>query len=153
MRKLILKCNYSAGDIVMLTAAVRDLHRKHPGMFQTDVRTHFPEMWEHNPDITPLDESDPDVEVLDCSYPLIQKSNQIPLHCLYGFSGFLAAKLKLSIPLTEFRGAIYLSEEEKSWMSQVHELTGEDTPFWIICAGGKYDVPIKWWDKDRFQRV
>ncbi len=137
----------------MLTAAVRDLHRKHPGRFQTDVRTAFPGIWEHNPDITPLADKDPEVEVIDCSYPLINHSNKVPYHCLHGFAAFLSARLGVSIPVTEFKGALYLSEEEKSWISQVHELTGEDTPFWIIIAGGKFDVPIKWWDKARFQKV
>ena len=42
MRKLILRNFQSPGDIVMLTAAVRDLHRAHPGEFLTDVRTSFP---------------------------------------------------------------------------------------------------------------
>src|SRR5580658_10110743 len=38
MRKLILNNYQSPGDIVMLTAAVRDLHRTYPGDFLTDVR-------------------------------------------------------------------------------------------------------------------
>ena len=39
MRKIILKNNLSPGDLVMLTAAVRDLHLSYPGCFETDVRT------------------------------------------------------------------------------------------------------------------
>ncbi len=38
MPRLILKCFLSPGDIVMLTAAVRDLHRAQPGKYQIDVR-------------------------------------------------------------------------------------------------------------------
>ena len=37
--KLILRNSQSPGDIVMLTAAVRDLHACRPGQFLTDVRT------------------------------------------------------------------------------------------------------------------
>jgi ADP-heptose:LPS heptosyltransferase len=153
MRRLLLKCGYSAGDIVMLTAAVRDLHRKYPGQFATDVRTPFPAIWENNPHVTPLDETDPGVEILDCSYPLINHSNKVPVHCLNGFSSFLSSRLGLNIPLTEFKGAIYISDLEKTWTSQVHELTVEPIPFWIIVAGGKFDVTIKWWDSARFQQV
>jgi ADP-heptose:LPS heptosyltransferase len=51
MRRPILRNSQSAGDIVMLTAAVRDLHRSYPGEFVTDVRTPFPELWAHNPHI------------------------------------------------------------------------------------------------------
>ena len=39
MRDVILTNYQSPGDIVMLTAAVRDLHSKYPGDFLTDVRT------------------------------------------------------------------------------------------------------------------
>ena len=49
MKKLILRNFQSPGDIVMLTAAVRDLHRCYPGEFLTDVRTSCPELWENNP--------------------------------------------------------------------------------------------------------
>ena len=61
MRKLVLTNFQSPGDIVMLTAAVRDLHRCHPGRFVTDVRTSCPDLWRYNPYLTPLDEHDPEV--------------------------------------------------------------------------------------------
>ena len=48
-RKLILTCSLSPGDIVMLTAAVRDLHQTYPNEFVTDVRTPCPAIWENNP--------------------------------------------------------------------------------------------------------
>jgi hypothetical protein len=38
-------------------------------------------------------------------------------------------------------------------MSQVHEVTGVDTPFWIVAGGGKFDVTIKWWSHERYQEV
>jgi len=78
MRKLILRNFQSPGDILMLTAAVRDLHRAHPGGFLTDVRTSCPALWEHNPFITPIADDAPGVEVIDCHYPLIHRSNQVP---------------------------------------------------------------------------
>ena len=153
MRKLILRCGLPPGDIVMLTAAVRDLHRCHPGRFVTDVRTFYPEIWENNPYLTALSDEDPEVEQIECSYPLINHSNGTAHHCLQGFIQFLNAHLQLSIHLTRVKGDIHLSALEKSWYSQVFELTGQNTPFWIVSAGGKYDVTIKWWDTARFQEV
>ncbi|HEX2723982.1 MAG TPA: hypothetical protein VHM24_13785, partial [Gemmatimonadaceae bacterium] len=67
--KLILRNFQSPGDIVMLTAAVRDLHRCHPGRFVTDVRTSCPALWENNPYLTPLNLEDWDVRIIDCHYP------------------------------------------------------------------------------------
>jgi ADP-heptose:LPS heptosyltransferase len=153
VKKLILRNLLSPGDIVMLTAAVRDLHKCYPGQFVTDVRTSCPELWDNNPYLTPLNEADSDVEIVDCDYPLIGRSNQIPYHCLHGFNDFLNDHFKLQIKPTAFRGDIHLSEREKSWYSQVHELTGEETPFWIVVAGGKFDVTIKWWETERYQKV
>ena len=153
MRKLILSNYQSPGDIVMLTAAVRDLHRKYPGQFLTDVRTPCGHLWENNPHITALDAADPEVESIDCQYPLIDRSNQEPWHFLHGFIHFLNQRLGLQIELTEFRGDIHISPLEKSWMSQVQEITGDPVPFWIVNAGGKYDYTIKWWDAARYQEV
>ena len=93
MRKLILQCGLSVGDIVMLTAAVRDLHLCYPGQFQTDVRTPFPELWEHNPHLTSLSPEDPEVRQIQCSYPLIDRCNWTPYHCLHGFVEFLNHRL------------------------------------------------------------
>jgi ADP-heptose:LPS heptosyltransferase len=153
MRRLILRSPLSPGDIVMLTAAVRDLHRCYEGQFQTDVRTHCHALWENNPYLTPLREGSRGVEVIDCDYPLIDRSNQEPWHSLHGFMDFLNERLGLRIRPTEFRGDIHLSELEKSWYSQVREMVGEEVPFWIVAAGGKYDATVKWWATERYQAV
>jgi ADP-heptose:LPS heptosyltransferase len=153
MRKLILRNSLSPGDIVMLTAAVRDLHKCYPGQVLTDVRTSCRPLWENNPFISKLDEIDPEVEVIDCKYPLIHKSNQLPRHFIEGFIDFLNQKLGLRIVPTAFKGDIYISAREKAWFSQLREIIGSDVPFWIIVAGGKRDFTIKWWSHQRFQEV
>lgn len=144
MRKLILRNFQSPGDIVMLTAAVRDLHRCHPGEFLTDVHTSCPGLWENNPYLTPLSEDDPDVEVVDCHYPLINRSNTAPIHFLHAFPAYLNEQLGLRIRVTEFKGDIHLAE---------HEKTGDFGPFWLFVSGGKFDYTTKWWDPARYQQV
>ena len=153
MSKLILRNFQSPGDIVMLTAAVRDLHQCCPGQFLTDVRTPCPGLWENNPNITPLDEQAADVKIVQCEYPLIHHSNQRPYHFIHAFTRFLSDRLGVFIEPTAFKGDIHLSEREKSWISQVREITGKDIPFWIIVAGGKFDYTAKWWDQARYQQV
>ena len=143
----------SPGDVVMLTAAVRDLHKCYPGRFVTDVRTSCPALWQHNPHLTPLKITEPKVRRLECHYPLIHQSNQTTLHFLHGFIDYLNEQLGLAIELTEFKGDIHLSSEEKSLPSPLHQLTGVDVPYWIVVAGGKYDFTIKWWHFRRWQAV
>src|SRR6266508_4057737 len=112
MRKLIFKNGFSPGDVVMMTAAIRDLHLSYPGQFLTDVRTACPELWEHSPYLSTLRETDPEVETLDCHYPLIDRCNWTPYHCLHGFIEFLNNSLDLSIKPTAFKGDIHLSDVE-----------------------------------------
>jgi len=153
LRKLLLKAGYAPGDIIMLTAAVRDLQRCYPGEFQVDVRTPYPDLWRHNPYLTPLQKNAPDVEPLDCDYPLIQLANRLPFHALHGFVRFLNDHLGRQISPTDFRGDIHLSPEEQAAPSQVECLLESRIPYWLISAGGKFDLTIKWWEHARWQAV
>lgn len=153
MQKLIFLNNQAPGDIVMLTAAVRDLHRCYPNRFITDVRTHAMEFWENNPYLTPLDVTDRDVKIVDCQYSLPSGSNDPPNHFLHGFVEDLNQKLGLQIELTEFKGDIHLSNAERQRPSPVEEQFDERRPYWIIVAGGKFDITIKWWHFRRWQAV
>lgn len=153
MRKLILRNFQSPGDILMLTAAVRDLHRCHPGEFLTDARTSCPELWHHNPHLTPLSEDDLGVEVVDCHYPLIHRSNQEPRHFLDGFVEYLNDHLGLRIRVTEFRADIHLSDQERAWFELVESRDGPAPPYWLFASGGKFDYTTKWWSAERYQAV
>jgi ADP-heptose:LPS heptosyltransferase/SAM-dependent methyltransferase len=152
MRRLILRSFQSPGDILMLTAAVRDLHAACPGQFQTDVRTSADGLWLNNPYLTRLHEGEPGVEILDMHYPLIHQSNQRPYHFIHGYVQYLEEKLNVRIPLTRFQGDIHLSEEELR-PPEAALSAGLCEGFWIIVAGGKYDFTAKWWNPESFQKV
>jgi hypothetical protein len=137
----------------MLTAAVRDLHLAHPRKFATDVRTACGALWENNPYITGLSEDDPEVECIDCEYPLIHESNDHAVHFIHGFVDDLQQKLGVPIKTTLFKGDIHLAPGEKNWGLHFGEITSRSLPFWIIVAGGKTDFTVKWWDARRWQRV
>ncbi len=153
MRKLLLRNFQAPGDVLMLTAAVRDLHGCYPGEFKTDVRTSCPQLWENNPYLSPLDEHAADVKIIDCHYPLIHRSNQTPVHFIEGFSAFLNQELGLKITPTLFKGDLHLSPAERSLVSQVTEIVGQDIPYWLVCSGGKRDFTIKWWEHGRYQAI
>ena len=137
----------------MLTAALRDLHTSYPGEYLTDVRTPCPDLWLHNPYLTPLEVNEEGTELVECSYPIIHQSNQKPVHFLHGFSSHLGETLGVPLLPTEFRGDIHLSEQETSEESAVARILGNETPYWIVAAGGKYDYTIKWWHPERWQEV
>ena len=154
MQDLILHMGLCPGDTVAMTAAVRDLHLAHPDKFRTDVRTTAKELWDHNPYITPLKDDDPNVRRVEMHYDMIHQSNTGAVHFLHGFICHLERELGLRIPVTQFKGDIYLSDQEKRWTNQVAEpKIGWTRDFWIMMAGGKYDVTCKWWDPARYQAV
>lgn len=152
MRRLILRSFQSPGDVLLLTAAVRDLHLACPGQFQTDVRTSADDLWANNPRLTPLRENEPGVEVLEMHYPSIHQSNQRPYHFLHGYPLYLEEKLGVRIPVTRFHGDIHLGAEEKQLPDPIRNL-GIPERFWIIVGGGKSDFTAKWWDPASYQKV
>ena len=153
MEKWIFENWLSAGDIVMLTAALRDLHRTYPGRFLTDVRTPSPALWAHNPYVAPLNSKDRGVRSLVCHYPMIHRCNTAPYHFIHGFIEYLNDELGLSIKPTEFKGDLYLNRREKEGPGPVELALGKRRPYWIMAAGGKYDYTIKWWHRRRWQEV
>lgn len=152
-RKLILRNFQAPGDIVVLSAAVRDLHRCYPGRFATDVRTLHPMLWWNNPFVVALRDDDRAAEIIDCHYPLIRQSNESPHHFVDGFIDYLNQRLALQVVLTEFKGDIHLSEAEKRGASGLSDAIGQGWPCWIVVAGGKSDFTIKHWARERYQCV
>lgn len=151
MELLDLESFQSPGDITVMTGAVRDLHRAHPGRFQTGVRTTAMELWENNPYVTTLQPGTPAVRTIRMQYPLIHYSNSAPFHFLHAYVQFLEEQLGLRIPMTKFRGDVHLSAAEKT----SEPLNGHPLPepYWLIVAGGKYDFTAKWWNPDSYQKL
>ncbi|MBI1287087.1 MAG: hypothetical protein GC178_05855 [Flavobacteriales bacterium] len=149
--RVSLRNHQAPGDILMLSAALRDLHLAYPGRFITDVETTCPDIWINNPYVTALDKKDRSVKKLRCEYPLIHQSDKLPYHFVHGFIQFLNEQLQLDIRPTAFRGDLHLSEEEKN--ENILSQYGVDGPFWLMNAGGKNDFTIKWWDAKRYQEV
>jgi ADP-heptose:LPS heptosyltransferase len=150
--KLLLRNHQSPGDVLMLTAAVRDLHRAHPSMFTTSVETSCPLLWENNPwVIRPEELGGPD-RVVDCGYPLVHESNRRPFHFIHGFAQDLERQLGVSVPVTDFRGDLYLAPSESTGPSPVEEV-GYSGPYWVVVCGGKLDLTTKWWPTEYFQAV
>lgn len=152
-KKIILHNRLSPGDILMLTAAVRDLATAHGEEYAIDVRTSCAEIWHNNPFLTRISDDDPSALHIKMEYPLINKSNILPYHFIHGFRKFLERQLDRHIPQGPFKGDIHLSEIERQAPGPVEKETGEDKPYWVIISGGKSDYTCKLWDTQRLQQV
>jgi ADP-heptose:LPS heptosyltransferase len=154
-RKLILCCGLCPGDIMTLTVAVHSLHVIYPGQYLTDVRTPCPDIWQHNPHITPIADDDPDAMRIEMEYPQIHRSNQTPINFLACYTEYLGEKLGRPLYACSNRPLLYLSEEEQNWMTmlQEHWTHGRKTPFGVLVAGTKCDYTIKQWPVEYYQEV
>jgi hypothetical protein len=154
MEKFILHNRLAPGDVAVMTAAVKAVQDANPGRFQFDYRGTGSELWWFNPYLTPLDPAAEDVHNLQTNYTNgIGSSNQRPRHFIEGYTQFFKEKFGVKAPVNHFHPDIYINDEEKSWISQVEEITRVNHPYWILVAGGKFDYTIKWWDYRRFQKV
>lgn len=151
-QKIIIRHFLSPGDVVMLTAAVRDLDNEHGSKFAISVETTAPELWQYNPHVTFFDKTDPSIKIINAEYSLINDSNNLPYHFINAFRFDLERKLNIKIPSGPFCGDIHISTEEKKLKSQIEEM-GISDKFWIIMAGGKYDFTTKWWNPEYYQKV
>ncbi len=159
-KKKFIFTNFQApGDIVTMTAAIRDLHINFPGKFITDIRTNSMPIWESNEYITPLDEKDPDVTVMPLKYDLIHQSNQGPFHFTEGFTEHLEEVLGVRIKKRIGRGHIKIGSDEEGWGKSERESWfgdhgySSETQYWIVNSGHKSDFTCKMWPEDRYQKI
>ena len=148
--KLFLKQHQSPGDILMLTAAVRDLKKSHPDI-RINCETTAQQLWDNNPyldrSIIPYYAD----RVIDMHYPLIHRSTQGAYHFIHGFRLYLQQELGIRIESTDFCVDVHLSEEQKH--DPYIQNIVDNKPFWIIDAGYKSDFTCKMWQFARFQEV
>lgn len=155
MRALKLVNKLSPGDVLVMSAAIHSLHRRHPGKYLTGVESSCPAVWENNPDVATTDQllAAGGAEEIATHYPLVNECNQRAVHVLQGYCDFLAHALQVPIPLMTNRPLLYLSDQEKAWANQVEEVTGRRQQFWVICAGHKMDFTAKFWGTDNYQKL
>ncbi len=139
----------SPGDIVCLTAAVRDLATAFPGRFAIHVGGACSELWKHNPHIagtwgTRLPRN---MLTMRVSYkPQLALANDMRLHFITAFHRAISDHLGLSIPVLQPHGDLHLSEEERA--SPLVE-----GRYWVLVAGGKADIITKIWPREFSQRL
>ena len=107
----------------------------------------------HNPNLTALDEQDPNVEWIDCEAACNGEGDGSPIRRFHGFLQYFNMLPEVRIKPSHFRGDIHLSRKEKSWFSQVQELTREKIPFWLVSTGSEDRASTNRWGEGRFQAI
>lgn len=168
---LILINRLAPGDCLVMTNAIRDLHKAHPGKYLTEVRTPCNDIFENNPYVQPFLYSEDEyqkvnaqfsqltnngvdvsvhvaeitggVKVIDMHYPMIHSSGKSGRHFCEGHRQWLADILGVDIPQTDLRPEIYLTQTEKEWANPVAVKCGYQGKYWVINAGSKGDFTLK----------
>lgn len=140
--KIKLRCRLCPGDVCTLTAAVKSLHTQYPGQYLTDVDTPHNDLFANNPYITSLD----NCKVIQCEYPLINRSNQTSYPFLEGYTNYLGDQLGKPLRLQTNKPDLYLSMEEKSpdYFEGLFDFQ-DSKPIGLINAGYKKDRTVKLW--------
>lgn len=147
--RVVVRNTQSPGDYIVLSAAIRDLHRAHPGRFEIMMDVPQPAVFLSSPYVKGFFKSQPGVKNIVGQYPAIHQSNQRKgVHFLWGFIEDLNRKLNARAVLTEFRPDMHLTKEEKATPP-----CGLQRPYWIFASGGKKDYTAKWWDPTSWQQV
>jgi len=149
----MLRCWLPPGDIVLLTAAVRDVMAAYPGRFAFDVRTTAAGLWQHFPGLAAFREEQRGVEPVEISLPSTHLCNERPMHLLQWMLEEVNGKLGTRATCRAFHGEVHLSPEERRRSGPLRGPGGMVIPYWLIVAGGKPDHTIKWWSAPRYQEV
>ena len=139
-RGLILRNRLSPGDVLVMSVALRALHKAHSDKFDIDVETPCNEIFQNSPYITKLNGVG---QVIDMQYPEIHKSGASGRHFADGHRKFLEQVLDLEIPRVGLLPDIFLTQDEKFWPSPVLKHLGYDGKYWAINAGSKSDYTLK----------
>lgn len=149
-RKYVLTHKRAPGDVLVMTAFVRDLLKAYPD-FKVDVSTPAMDVWKHNPYLKSLRLNrstwQRDVNHLKLDYGRgIREQNYKTVHFIQYFHNDFEKKTGLKVPVTHPTPDLHLSDEEKNT-----RLVEE--PYWLVISGGKSDFTAKVWHQHNFQAV
>lgn len=137
----------SAGDIMCMTAGVRDLALTYPDEYEIYVHTSCASLWQNNPYVTQIGKIPAGVPTYRLSYgSSIQKLGREHRHFVSSFQVEIAKQLKIDVPTQLPKPDLHLSEEEKA----NRFFAGK---YWVVVSGGKRDYTAKHWSSAYMQQV
>jgi hypothetical protein len=145
---LVIQNRWALGDSVCLSALVRDLHRAHPGLYDVHMSGHYLSLWDNNPYCKALQGGGPrGAQLVTPEYQdgIRESGRGSRAHFLSWFHRDFEQKTGVRVPVTEPKGDIHLSPEEREPLYP--------SRYWVVVAGGKRDMTSKVWYTHRYQGV
>lgn len=139
--RLVLIHKRAPGDIVVLTALVRDIALTHPGRFEVAVDTTFSSIWDNNPYIVPLKDikGRGPLKHVKLSYGKgLRDQTHETIHFLSYFHRDFENHTRVRVPLTLPYPDLHLSDDER-------DRSFVRGRYWVFLSGGKCDFTAKVW--------
>jgi hypothetical protein len=144
--RLLLRHHRAPGDILAMTALVRDIHITYPGKYLTGIDTPCKDIWKNNPHVSEMRDK-LGCRIVNLSYgESISRASRETIHFMTGFHHDFEKKTGIRVPLQLPHPDLHLTEEEKN----TRLVEGR---YWVILSGGKQDFTTKWWPYERHQQV
>jgi ADP-heptose:LPS heptosyltransferase len=149
MERILLTHLRAPGDIVCMTACVRDLALTYPGKYEIHVSTSHQSIWDNNPYVASVNEASLQYPIrrhlVSCRHGL-ETADNVKLHYITAFHHNLETELGIQLPVRLPKGDLHLTEFERSTPLL-------DGPYWLLIAGGKTDMTTKIWSRAKFQEL
>jgi ADP-heptose:LPS heptosyltransferase len=126
---IIFKNRQAIGDILCMTAAVRDFKKTFPKT-RVGVRSTAMHLWDHNPNVDHQFRDDNFIKDIGPGFGT-NRSNAWNIHLIDAFRIDMENKLNIKIEKGEVRPDIWMTEEE---YARPPILEG---PYWVIIVGGE----------------
>ena len=152
--RLIIRHRWALGDTVLLTALIRDIHRAHPGKYETMVETNFSNVWWNNPYLAKFEvNSLPSPQRIEVGWGDAIKWNSYAKlgekkamrHILAWYHYDFSRKTGIDVPVTDPRPDLHMSADEIKPRIQGR--------YWVVLTGGKLDLTNKHWHAHRIQQA
>lgn len=147
-RRLILAHHRAVGDVVTMTAVVRDLKAHLGADVEVATDTAFADVWKHNPHVVPLPRSGARAgwSRYTLTYgPDLKRVHLDRTHFLTAWHADVKRQTGIAVPCTRPRPDIHLGPDEAAPV-----VPGR---YWLVVAGGKSDFTTKWGVTAYIQRV
>lgn len=137
MKDLLLTHNRAVGDIVTMTAFVRDLYQQFHQEYRIHIASSFRDVWANNPFVASVRsvQAKPvlGAELVPMGYgDYIEKGK----HFLYAWYQDFFRKKSIQVAPTYPKPEIFLSDAER--------VPPFSEPYWVVLPGGKTDFTTKW---------
>jgi hypothetical protein len=139
MEKIILRHKLCPGDVIAMTALVRDLALAHPGRYDVAIETNHRDLFANNPYGKPtgIGVDKTGRRLINLNYgPSIGTARHHAMHFMWGFHRDFRQKTNTFVPPGPPHPDLHLSEEER-----LHRPI--EPRYWLVFSGGKSDATVK----------